>query len=333
MANNDFSLDALLNPPVSRVAKSTDGLIITFYGYGGLGKTPVATKMERPYYLAFGKEGIVEINNIPHQPIKSWKEFKQWTKVVCDPKNFEAFHSKFQTFILDEMEILYKYCEKYICSVHGANSIKEGNGGYGLWKELKDEWESEILKVIGSGYCVVFILHSAPDDNGRQFPVGDMKRMLPIILNHSSIIGYVKGNGVDKETGKSIHSSLMLAGTDEYFARTRNDYFDPVIEDFTAENVIKAYYDAIERQEKADGVQAITREEQNALYVVEKRDFNELMEEVAEVGAQIVEKYGSKEKLTEVVENVLGKGALVSTCSPKQQEAVEVILADLKDLL
>ena len=69
------------------------------------------------------------------------------------------------------------------------------------------------------------------------------------------------------------------------------------------------------------------------MFETEKRDFEDVMNEVGEVGAQIVEKFGSKEKITEIVENVLGKGALVSNCTPKQQEAVEVILSDMKDLL
>ena len=336
MAENkivDFSLDDLLNPQVSRVAKSTDNLIITIYGYGGLGKTPVAAKMEKPYYLAFGKSGLSGINNVPFKPIMSWAEFKKFTKVFSDPKNFDTLHEKFQTLILDEMEVLYSYCEKFVANSEGVNKIKEGNGGYGLWGDLKTEWETEMLKIIGSGFCVMFILHSAPDDTGRQFPVGDVKRMLPILLNHSEIIGYVKGNGVDSDTGRSIHSSLMLAGTSEYFARTRNEYFDPVIEDFTADNLIKAYYSAIERQEKVEGVSAVTREERDKMFENTKRDFDEVMEEVMDVGAKIVEKYGSKEKLTEIVESVLGKGALVSNCTPKQQEAVEVILSELKAIL
>lgn len=329
----DFSLDALLNPEVSRVAKTTDGLIITTFGYGGIGKTPVATKMERPYYLAFGKSGLSGINNVPFKPIMSWADFKKFNKIFSDPKNFDTLHSKFQTIILDELEVLYSFCEKYVANSEGVNKIKEGNGGYGLWGDLKAEWEAEMLKIIGSGFCVMFILHTAPDDTGRQFPVGDVKRMLPILLNHSDIIGYVKGNGVDADTGKPIHSSLMLAGTPEYFARTRNEYFDPVIEDYTAENLIKAYYTAIERQEKADGVTAVTKDERDKMFETVKRNFDDVMNDVMDIGAQVVEKYGSKEKLTEVVEAVLGKGALVSNCSPKQQEAVEVILADLKALL
>lgn len=330
---DSFNLDSILNPQVSRVSKSTDGLVITTYGYGGIGKTPVATKMEKPYYLAFGKSGLSGINNVPFQSIMSWADFKKFNKVFTDPKNFDALHSKFQTIILDELEILYTYCEKYVANSEGVNKIKEGNGGYGLWQDLKNEWEAEILKIIGSGFCVMFILHTAPDDTGRQFPVGDVKRMLPILINHSDVVGYVKGNGVDPDTGKPIHSSLMLAGTPEYFARTRNEYFDPMIEDYTAENLVKAYYTAIERQEKADGVAAISKDERDKMFETEKVDFDTLMEEVMNVGVEVVEKYGSKEKLTEIVENVLGKGALVSNCTPKQQEAVEVILSELKSLL
>lgn len=329
----DFSLDDLLNPNVSRVTKTTDGLVITIYGFGGLGKTPVATKMEKPFYLAFGKSGLSGLNNVPFKSIMSWADFKRFNKTFTDPKNFEALHQNYQTIILDEMEVLWKYCEKYVANSEGVNKIKEGNGGYGLWGDLKSEWETEMLKMIGSGFCVVFILHTAADDTGRQFPVGDMKRMLPILLNHSEIIGYVKGNGVDQDTGRSIHSSLMLAATQEYFARTRNEYFDPMIEDFTAQNLVQAYYDAVERQEKAEGISAVTKEERDEMFSTTVRDFDELMDEIQEIGGQIVAKYGSKEKLTEVVESVLGKGALVSACTPKQQEAVEVILNELKALL
>lgn len=330
---NEFSLDALLNPSVSKVTKTTDSLIVTWYGYGGLGKTPVATKMEKPFYLAFGKSGLSGLNNVPFKSIMSWAEFKKFNKTFTDPKNFDTLHERYQTIILDEMEILYSYCEKYVANTEGVNKIKEGNGGYGLWGDLKTEWESEILKIIGSGFCVIFILHTAPNEAGMQFPVGDQKRMLPILLNHSEIIGYVYGNGVDPETGRSYHSSLGLAGTKDYFARTRNEYFDPVIEDFTAENFVQAYYDAVSRQEEAEGVNAISVSERDEMYETPKRDFDDLMAEVEATGKEVVKKYKSKEKITEVVEKVLGKGALVSSCTPRQQEAVEVILDELKGLL
>lgn len=328
-----YSLEALMNPQRSRVAKSIDGLIVTTYGFGGTGKTPVAVHMPKPYYLAFGKAGISGLNDVPNVPIMSWADFKRFVKTFCDPKNHDALTNVCQTLILDEMEILYSYCEKYVANSEGVNKIKEGNGGYGLWGDLKSEWESEILKVIGSGFCVMFILHAVADDTGRLMPVGDGKRMLPILMNHSDVIGYVQGNGTDPDTGRPIHSSLMLAGTKEYFARTRNDYFDPVIEDYTADNLIKAYYAAIDRQEKAEGVKAVSKAERDAQFAVPVRNFDELMEEVRDVGVQVMEKYGSKDKLTEVVEKVLGKGAMVAQCTPKQQESVEVILAELKALL
>lgn len=62
-----MTLDELLNPDVSKVTRSTENLVITIYGRGGLGKTPVATKMEKPFYLAFGKSGLSGLNNVPYK--------------------------------------------------------------------------------------------------------------------------------------------------------------------------------------------------------------------------------------------------------------------------
>ena len=327
-----LDINDILNPQESRVAKSTDNLIITIYGKNGVGKTPVATKMEKPFYLAFGKSGLSGINGVPFQPIKSWAEFRNFVKLFTSPDNYDILHEKYQTLILDEMEILYKYCENYVSRTNGVNKIKEGNGGYGLWSDLKDEWESEMMKIIGSGFCVIFILHAAPDETGMYFPVGDVKRMLPILMNHSEIIGYVNPNGVDMDTGKPIHSSLMLTGTDEYFARTRNDYFETSIEDFTAQNLVKAYYNALDRQAEAEGVTPVTKQEQDKMYETEEIDFDVLMSKVQSAGEQVVSKLG-KEALTEVVESVLGQGGMVSKCTAKQIEAVKVILDELESLL
>ena len=329
----EFSLDDLMNPIVSRVTRSVNGLVLSIYGRGGLGKTPVATKMPNPFYLAFGKTGISGLNNVPMKPIMSWRDFKAFTKTFCDPKNYETLSTKYTTLIADELEVLYKYCEEYVAHSEGVNKIKEGNSGYGLWADLKSEWESEMLKLIGSGFCIIFILHSYVDDSGRAYPVGDTKRMLPIIINHSDIIGYVMDNGVNPETGRPIHSSLGLAGTKEYFARTRNEYFDPIIDDFTADNLIKAYYDAIDRQEKAEGIAPITKQEQDKIFTKKKRKFQDVMDEVQTVGEQVIQKYGSADPVLEVVEKILGVGAKVSNCTSKQQESVEVIIDELKALL
>lgn len=325
-----MTLDDLLNPEISKVTRSTDNLVIMIYGRGGLGKTPVATKMEKPYYLAFGKSGLSGINNVPFKPIMSWSDFKQFNKLLCNKKNYEALHEKYHTIILDEMEVLYKYCEEYVASTEGVRKIKEGNGGYGLWGDLKDEWEREMLRIIGSGFCVMFILHSQEDDTGKAMPVGDAKRMLPILTNHSEIIGYVHSNGADPETGKQIHSSLMLVDTPQWFARTRNEYFDPYIPDFTAENLVKAYYDALDRQETAEGVKPISVDEKDEIFEKKTIPFDELMAKVQAVIEEMCNK-GRQNEVVDIIENTLGAGKKVSACTEKQYEAVTIILGDLED--
>lgn len=325
-----FTLEEVMKPQISKVARSTKGLVISIAGPNGCGKTVVATQMEKPYYLAFGKSGLSGLNGVPFQSIKSWSEFKSFVKVFCDPKNFDEIYKEFNCLIIDEIEILWRYCETYTCNTNQVNKLREGQYGQ-LYKDLTEEWEDVMMQVIGSGFCIMFILHETYDENGKAFPAGD-KRMLPILRNHSDIIGRVIPNGTDADN-KVILSSLGLADTNEYFARTRNPYFDTIIPTYTAENLIKAYYTALDRQEKAEGIKSVSKEERDAQYEKKKMPFKELMELVQATGEKVADKYGSIEPITEIADRVLGKGAMVSKCTARQYEAVEIILGELQALL
>lgn len=50
-----ITLNDLLNPQISRVTRSLEGLVIMIYGQGGLGKTPVAIKMGKAILSGFWK--------------------------------------------------------------------------------------------------------------------------------------------------------------------------------------------------------------------------------------------------------------------------------------
>ena len=59
------------------------------------------------------------------QPINSWSEFRKVLRKLKD----ENVQKKFETIIIDTADIAYDYCENYICSNNGVDSI--GDIGFG----------------------------------------------------------------------------------------------------------------------------------------------------------------------------------------------------------
>src|SRR5699024_5858204 len=116
----------------------------------------------------------------------------------------------------------------------------------------------------------------------------------------------VVANGVD-EDGKVINSSAWFAETDEAFARSRFDYIDTFLEDFTAENLEKVVTEAVERQEQAEGVKAVTYEEQKASLTSKELDFDTLFDAIKEVGTAL-HKADKLELVQETIEDHLGEG-------------------------
>ncbi|MFV9832854.1 hypothetical protein A4A36_17080 [Bacillus subtilis] len=317
----------IFNPQVSVVAKGLEGKVITIYGSNNLGKTKQSTRMKKPLYLPFEK-GLNAIAGVQFMPINSWADFKKVNKQLT--KNAEKAKEMYQTIIVDEVDAFAKYATRYVCEQYDVERIKDGNDGFGLWKEYETEVWEEINKLIGVGFTVIFIAHAAEDKKGKVYPKGD-KRVLAPVIDNSDIVLYLSSNGVDEDR-KVIKSSAWLAETEDHFARSRFDYIDTYLPEFTAENLEKAIIEAVERQEQAEGIVAVTYEEQKQNNASEELDFNSLMDQIKEIGMKLNEE-GRLEEVNEITEKHLGKGVKVTECSRKQVGVMSVILDDLKDLL
>ncbi|WP_425203758.1 ATP-binding protein [Priestia megaterium] len=322
MANLD-----IFAPSISVVARGLDGKVVTIYGSNNLGKTKQSTRMKKPLYLPF-ERGLNAIAGVPFMAINTWSDFKKVNKQLT--KNPEKAKEVYQTIIIDEVDAFAKYATRYVCSQYGVERIKDGNEGFGLWKEYETEIFEEINKLLGVGFTIIFIAHAETDKNGKVRPKGD-KRVLSPVIDNSDIVVYLESNGIDEDR-QVIKSSAWLAETDEFFARSRFDYIDTYIEEFTAENLEKTVIEAIERQEKAEGITAVTFEQQKEVYKSEEFTYEELMAQIKELGGKLA-KQDRLEEVTEVAEKNLGKGKKITECTKNQVEVMSVILDELKDLL
>lgn len=317
----------IFNPQISVVAKGLEGKRIMIYGGNNLGKTKQSTRMKKPFYLPFEK-GVNAISGVPFVPINTWADFKKVNKQLTSLGTVEKAKEMYSTIIFDEVEASAKYCQRYINSLYGVSRLKDGNDGFGLWKEYETEYWEEINKLTGVGYTVVFIAHKTENKDGFILPKGD-KRALEPIIDNCDIVVYLGSNGVD-EDGKVINSSGYLAQTDRFFARSRFDYIETKIENFTAEKLEEVIIKAIELQEEVEGVKAVTFQEQKTIFESQKISYEGLMEKIGEAGGKLIDANKS-DLLVEIVEKHLGKGKKVSECTKMQTEVMTVIYDDLVD--
>ncbi|PZT57422.1 ATP-binding protein [Paenibacillus silvae] len=317
----------IFNPPVSKVAKGLEGKIITIYGSNNLGKTKQATRLKKPFYLGFEK-GLNAIAGVPFAAINNWSDFKKVNKQLTHKSTVAKAREIYQTIILDEVEASARYCSKFICDKYESDTIASGRDGFGLWKEYETAYWEEIDKLIGAGFTVVFIAHQTEDKEGKIWPKGDKRALSPVIDN-SDIVVYVRSNGTD-EKNQVIKSSAFMAETDKFFARSRFDYIQTGLKEFTAEALEEAIVKAIEKQEEVEGITAVTYDEQKETLIGEELNFDSLKAKIIEYG----KKLHANDKgaiVNEIIENNLGKDKKVTDFVKSQVEVMAVVLDELKD--
>ena len=325
----------IFNPKISKVIAGIDNKTMLWHSSERkLGKTAQACRMPKPFYLRF-EMGINAIDGLPYAELTNWRDFKQVNKQLTDPKTLDKAKELYKTIIFDTVDVAVQWCEDYICAANGINKLGDLAYGQG-YSLMSKEWFKEINKLTNAGYAIIFIAHSKEKEkidpiSGEKYmqlcPVGGSSADL--ILNLVDFIGYIRSNGLS-ESGEEIPSSIYFANTREFQAGSRFKYMPKVIKEFTAENVIAAIKEAVEKEEKETGHKGITAEEQKKIEKKEKIPFDQLMKNVQEMGQKLVEA-DKIEDLTGIVEEVLGTGKKVSECTSKQYDAVAVIYDELKD--
>lgn len=322
-----MSLD-IFNPTVSVVPKGLEGKVILLSGSNSVGKTKQATRMSKPYVLAFEK-GLNAISGVPYAPINKWADFRKVNKQLTG-KDKDAAREKFDTIIFDTVEAAALMNEKFVAGQHGAPDIASGNGGFGLWKQLEAEFYEQIALLTGAGYTVVFISHVTTDkDTGQIVPQGD-KRSTGIVRDIADIIVYLKSNGVDEE-GNVVLSTGYVRETPEYFARSRFDLMPNTIDPFTAENLEEAIKIGIEREEEAGGT-TVSYDDFVDQNKGEELVFSELKERLVNMGKAYHE-IGEVETFTEALADTFNSGEYIHTddLSEKQVEAMSVFIDEMAD--
>ena len=331
----DFNL---LDIKPHQVSRDLRGYSVFLYGEAKSGKTTVATKFPKHLLLAFEK-GYNAIPGAMAQPINSWGEFR---KALRQLKNDDV-RAAFETIIIDTADIAYDYCERYICSNAGVDSIGDIPYGKG-YKMAAKEFDEQLRSILQMNYGLVLISHATDktfkDQNGQEYnqivPTLDSKPR-NIVTRMADIIGYSRI--VELPDGEKS-TKLFMRGTPRFIAGSRFKYTPDYI-DFGYKQLVNAIAEAIDKQAAEEGAECFTDQRSN-LYipVIEELDFDKLMLEfnslITSISSSSEEETFAnywQPRITQVIEKYLGKGMKASQCTRDQVEALDLIVSELRGLI
>lgn len=316
---------------VSCVSEDLRGKVIVLYGGNNVGKTSQSAKFKNPIFLPVEK-GLNATNGAITLKTANWSDLKKNAKKLAGKDFVSLLQSGEQiTIIIDGIERIGTYCKNYLCAKYDVDSIGKANGGYGCWEEYENLVWTWVDGIISLGYTVVFIGHEDYDKKKDKFVIDGDERNIKPIRDNADIVCYLKSNGVD-EKGKVIPSSAYLAETDEFFARTRFTYMDTYLKEFSAENLERIIVEGIKKQNKAEGYDSASFEDQQKIY-------GKVEETLDDIKAELKELYEKMDELDmiddylEIVAEHLGEDGRVSEATQKQLEALICIRDDVQDKL
>lgn len=155
----------LMSIEPNKVSRDLSGYITYIYGAPKVGKTTLASQMERALLIA-AEPGYHALPGVFAQDVTSWSEMRQVYRELKKPEVKE----KFQNIVCDTVDILADYCKKYICQQNGIEDL--GELGYGKgWTKFKDEFNEVFRGLTQLGYGVYFIGHDKEiiNEDGTKF--------------------------------------------------------------------------------------------------------------------------------------------------------------------
>lgn len=127
------------------------------YGREKIGKTTIAA--EFPDALFIGFEPGTKALEVYRTDIERWDELLKLAKELRATDRFE-------TLIIDTIDLAYVMCENQVCSDNGWESPSDGEWGAG-WKAVKEAFRDAMLALERTGRGIVLLSHEATEEYER----------------------------------------------------------------------------------------------------------------------------------------------------------------------
>lgn len=334
--------NSLLDMQEEGVSYGLEGLKLMIYGSNNIGKTPQSMRFPKPLLL-MGETGGSALKGYKKH-MKTKKIFIDTVKELTDEKTLDEMKEKFQTIVLDCVEDIIELFEISLCKEYGVKDVGEiqqlekGNpNGYSVCRR---DFKQQINLLTGCGYTVIFIAHEETiqlptgenDEKGnaitRDFiqPKGTKgdKSSSRFIRDLCDFRFYIVSSGIDKQTNKALMSKAWCVQTDAFFAGSRFN-IEPLINPFTAENLIKAIEDAQKKTAEEYGSDLVEYTRDTSGYT--KEDY------LVDIKPYMTKLYALYPQLVlDIVASQLGAKVPVTKATDEQLVELETIYTKLVDL-
>ena len=314
-----------------KVSRDLSGYITYIYGPAKTGKTTFASKM--PQSLIFALEpGTNALPGVMSVNIESWGDIKQYVRQLKRPE----MHERFKSITFDPVDTAGQYCEKYICSQNGVDTLSSIPYGQG-WTLVKREFEGVLRSIVQMGYALVLISHDK-DKTFKRKDGTEYNQTVPscattyndIAKNLADIYAFTEKYTTPEGQGKV---RLIIRSPDNSVdTGSRFRYIAPILEEFSYKALVEALNEAIDK-EAAEYNDEFVTEDRQVLEGVTQYDYEGLMKEFSEMVGELMNK--NKEyytpRITSIIEKYLGKGKKISDTTIDQAEFVYLIVSEVRE--
>ena len=324
-----IELNDLLNIQPNKVNTNLASKTMLVYGGYKAGKTSFCAKSLPDALLCAFEKGYNAIPDIKVIDINKWTEFKRVVKLLEAPE----MKNMYKTIIVDTIDLASGLCESYICQQHGVTALKDIPYGQGFG-EFEKELASTFRKITMLGYGLAFTaqkdVKTVKNNKGEDIevlqPLGD-KRTLKVV---NALVDFILYIGQEWDENGVEHRYFYTRNTPFITAGSRFGGMADKIP-FTYDALIAEIDKAIKLDTKGD-LNLITDEKIEYKSEI-KRPFSETMAEAGELWAKIPKTPEWNEKKMAIVQEYFGQPIKLSTATVEQQDLVENVISDLKNLL
>ena len=319
----------ILNIQPNKVSKDLKGKYILIYGSPKIGKTTFCATQLPDVLLLASEVGYHAIPGVKAVDITKWSDVKKIVKQLDNPQAKEMY----STIVFDTIDIFAQLCEEYVCQQNGVNDISEVPYGK-LYKIYSKEFSNIFRKITMMGYGIVCVAHQeikvARNDKGEEYeaiqPVLE-KRALKAI---NALVDFVLYVGQEWDDNGNNNRYFYTRNTPFIMAGSRFGEMAPKIP-FSYNALIEEITKAMNSSVKGD----LTMISDNDTRITDtvKRPFKETMQEAGELWAQFPKTPEWNEKKMAIVQDYFGQPIKLSTAVESQQDLVEGVIEDLKNLL